>query len=111
MASPYAEWLRAQWLSEGEKPTKYFCSLEKSNYIGKTIKHIQLDSGKIITDQKDILLEVRNFYDTLFLARNETKNIDLELILDDNVKKLIDTESSLLEGELELQEVNCALKT
>ena len=31
---------RAQWLSEGQKPTKYFCSLEKSNYIEKTIKRI-----------------------------------------------------------------------
>ena len=29
---------RAQWLSEGEKPSKYFCSLEKFFYTEKTIK-------------------------------------------------------------------------
>ena len=37
---------RAQWLNEGEKPSKYFCSLEKYNYVEKTIKCIQIDSGK-----------------------------------------------------------------
>ena len=26
---------RAQWLNDGEKPSKYFCSLEKYNYIEK----------------------------------------------------------------------------
>ena len=34
---------RVQWLIQGEKPTKYFCSLEKNNYIEKTIKCIQDD--------------------------------------------------------------------
>ena len=29
---------RAQWLSEGEKPSKYFCSLEKHYYTEKTVK-------------------------------------------------------------------------
>ena len=27
---------RAQWLNEGERPSKYFCSLEKYNYTEKT---------------------------------------------------------------------------
>ena len=33
---------RAQWLNKGEKPSKYFCSLERNDYIEKTIKCIQL---------------------------------------------------------------------
>ena len=101
---------RAQWLSDGEKPTKYFFSLEKSNYTEKTIKCIELDSGEHITDQKEILNEVRKFYSILFSSQNETSNIDLESILDGSVRKLTDTESYSLEGELELQEVSLALK-
>ena len=101
---------RAQWLSEGEKPTKYFCSLEKFNYIDKTIKCIKLNCGKTITDQEHILKEVRNFYAKLFSAQKDTNSFDLELLLDHNVRKLQDVESAKLEGELELNEVNSALK-
>ena len=43
---------RPQWLIEGEKP-KYFCSLEKYNYVENTIKCIQIDSGqKYLTKKK-----------------------------------------------------------
>ena len=31
---------RAQWLSEGEKPSKYFCSLEKFYYTKKQLKEL-----------------------------------------------------------------------
>ena len=30
---------RARWLYSGEKPSKYFCSLEHKNFINKTIKN------------------------------------------------------------------------
>ena len=29
---------RARWIEEGEKSTKYFCNLEKSNFSNNTIK-------------------------------------------------------------------------
>lgn len=32
---------KARWVEEGEKPTRYFCSLENRNYINKTIKKIR----------------------------------------------------------------------
>ena len=57
---------RTQWLNEGEKPSKFFCSLEKYNYTEKTIKSIQLQDGQRITDQKKILEEIKNFYSSLF---------------------------------------------
>ena len=47
--------LRVQWFKEGEKPSKYFCVLEHSNYLEKTMKHIQKPSGEVITNQKEIL--------------------------------------------------------
>ena len=46
---------RAKWVEEGEKPTKYFCNMESRNYYSKLISKIELNSGTVITDQKDIL--------------------------------------------------------
>ena len=41
---------RLQWLNEGERPSKYFCSLENRNYIDKTIKKVQLpdEGGSVV---------------------------------------------------------------
>ena len=102
---------RAQWLNEGEKPSKYFCSLEKYNYVEKTIKHIQIDSGKKISDQKEILKEIQHFYAKLFSTQNtEAKGIDLESILKSSqFRRLTDLESAKLEGELKLDELSKAL--
>ena len=57
---------RTQWRNEGEKPSKFFCSLKKYNYTEKTIKSIQLQDGQSITDQKKILEQIKNFYSSLF---------------------------------------------
>ena len=45
----------ARWIEDGEKATKYFCNLEKRNYINKTVTHIITDNGNEITEQKEIL--------------------------------------------------------
>ena len=57
---------RVQYLSESEKPTKFFCQLEKNNYQTKTIKRIQLNDGTLIHDQETILQTVANYYANLF---------------------------------------------
>ena len=54
---------RAQWLNEGEKP---FCSLEKNNYIEKTINCSQLNNFKKITEQREIMKNIQAFYYSLF---------------------------------------------
>ena len=67
---------RTEWLQEGEKPSKYFCSLENRQYTEKTIKSIRLDDGSTITDQNKILKEVKSFYETLF--NNYDHNLEIE---------------------------------
>ena len=57
---------RVQWLHEGERPTKYFCSLEQHNYLNKTIKKVKKKDNTLITDQGQILLELKNFYSQLY---------------------------------------------
>ena len=43
---------RMQWLTEAEKPTSYFCKLENTNFVNKTIKKLNLTNDSIITEQK-----------------------------------------------------------
>ena len=104
---------RAQWLSEGEKPSKYFCSLEKHYYTEKTVKKIVTEEGKILTDQTKILDELKGFYKNLFCSR-DAKNSDYctkDLDTLTGLTKLTDNESSLLEGYLTIEEITKALKS
>ena len=51
---------------EGEKCTKYFFNLERYNAIQKTITCLRGSKGGLVTDQKDILEECRQFYMNLY---------------------------------------------
>ena len=55
---------RIDWLQLGEKPTKFFCSLERKNYIQKTIRKVETVNGQIIA-QAEILKEIETFYSNL----------------------------------------------
>ena len=43
---------QVQWLTDCENPSKYFCSLKKTNYIEKTVKKIVKEDDKIVTDHQ-----------------------------------------------------------
>ena len=59
---------RANWIEHGEKPSKYFCSLEKRNYINKNVIKIVDNAGNIHTDQKIILNQISFFIKIFTLA-------------------------------------------
>ena len=104
---------RAQWLHNGEKPSKLFCALESFNYTEKTVKRIKTPN-KCIVDQKEILNELKCFYEKLF--RNQTKmsnDIDLNAIVGEknDTSTLSHEESLLLEGPLEIHELGIALNS
>ena len=52
---------RAQYIDQDEKPSKYFCALEKHNYVSKIICNLELEHGSNITDQEEILKETKFF--------------------------------------------------
>ena len=68
---------KAQWISQGEKATRYFCNLEKRNFLNKTVGFLDRGNGNIISDQKNILMEVHNFYKSLY-SHNPVQDLDLE---------------------------------
>jgi hypothetical protein len=99
---------RAQWLTEGEKVTRYFCHLENRNYINKSMNFIEKD-GEILDDQKLILQEVNNFYKDLYSHR-EVEAVDLDQTIP-NATRLTLEESKELEGLITMKEITSALKT
>ena len=73
---------RAQGLMKGEKPSSFFCNLERRNFVEKTIKKLQDKEGHYITAQGDILKETEKFYTKLFQNKdNDLVDIHLDKLL------------------------------
>ena len=103
---------RANWVENGEKNTRYFINLEKINQRQKTITKLQTDSGNIITNNKDILLAEKKYFENIYSSRN-LPSIDLQqkLPLLSELPKLTDDSKKNIEGLISLQECLDALKT
>lgn len=106
---------RMQWIEEGEKPSSYFCGLESRNFTSKIIPKIEKENGEIVTNQYEILNEVKCFYEKLYQNRDEVhegcKFNDIKKGLKgSNHKKLSLEESDELEGHISLEEAGKVLK-
>ena len=64
---------RVRWISDGEKETKYFCNLEKRNFVSKCMNSLIKDKGSTINVQSELLQETMNFYKTLYTKTTEEK--------------------------------------
>ena len=99
---------KARWISEGEKPTRYFCNLENRNFMDKSLLVLEKDNGEIITNQKEILAEVHKFYSNLY-SSNDVEDIDLKQDLP-NVPILTDEDRLITEGPITYEEAVKALR-
>ena len=99
-------------MEHGEKPSKYFCSPEKRNYVTKALTMLIDNKNNVLETQKQIEKEVVDFYKTLYTSRDdELINVDLNGELHNcTVAKLTDNVSELLEGKLTYNEVTNVLK-
>ena len=75
---------RAKWQVEGEKPSKFFCNLEKFNALQKYIPELKIKNAKneeiIIKEQKDIDKELYKFYQNLY--RSQESSIDSSVTIE-----------------------------
>ena len=103
---------RAKIIEEDEKPTTFFCNLEKYNYTSKIVPKLETDDGKIITDQHEILNETKKFYENLYASKiSQLIDIDLhELFKNNDIKKLNKDESNSIEGPITYHEAALILK-
>ena len=102
----------AKIIEDDEKPSKYFCNLEKNTYSSKIIPKIEKEDGTFIKDQVTILEETKLFYQTLYSSRDsELLDFNLETELSGyTVPKLNIDESSNIEGLLAYQQATISLK-
>ena len=103
---------RAKIIEDDEKPTNFFCNLEKYNYTSKVVSKLETNDGKIITDQFDILNETKRFYEDLYASKDsQLKDIDLfKLFRNTDIKRLNKDESDSLEGPITYREASLILK-
>ena len=110
---------RVQWHIEGEKPSKFFCNLEKYNALQKYIPQlfVKHTSGEeiLVNDQNNVEQEIYNFYRKLYKSQESLQNIStIEDFLGPghNVKypKLTNSQANKLEGELLIEEATKYIK-
>ena len=109
---------KLKWHIEGEKPSKFFCSLEKHNGIQKYIPKLKVNDpqgiSKILTNQLEIEQEIFNFYQKLYTSQeNQIKCLTIEGFLDQDFKyhpQLNEYQRNSLEGLLTLEEITKYIK-
>ena len=99
---------RFQWIDKGEKPSKYFCNLEKRNFVSKQMTCLEKSNGDVVFDDKDIVNEAKQFYEDLY-SRKNVDDISLHDVMYNPVK-LNDNEKESIEGHISYQEALSALR-
>ena len=104
---------KARWHLEGERNSKYFCQLEKQNFIEKTIPKLIKENGEIVTNQEDILNEQKDFYKKLYSSKETVQDADTENIFfpkEKLIRTLTVDESQDIEKNITLKECFNVLK-
>ena len=103
---------KARWIEHGEKPTKYFCNLEKRNYINKTVTKLIDNNGRELKNQADILNEIKHFYDELYTSRDHVlEDVDLHNLLHDyEIPILSNEDRNMLDKDITKSDVLESLK-
>ena len=99
---------KADYIEGGEKNTKYFANLEKKRSDAKTL-HKLVKNDKEFKKQKDILEEVKSFYENMYTEKNG--DIEKMKTMSKNIKvKLNEEEKISIEGNITEYECACALR-
>ena len=79
---------RGRWIEEGERPTRYFCGLEKRQYLRKYMGCLEVE-GKMVSEQEDIMLFLKKHYESIFQSRDRGKTLtDFRYLLGNEFPKL-----------------------
>ena len=94
------------WAMLSEKPTKYFLNLEKSKQKRKTILQLENDKDERISDQKQVLKEIRDFYEKLYCSKNM---VDIRYTDNLQIPKISKEDKISLGSEITIDEISQAL--
>ena len=98
---------KAQWIEEGEKPTKYFFNLEKQTQPKNAINELEINNRTHKTNM-EILEGARDFYQQLYTA--EQTDLDDQIWLTDQLtNQLDDISREQCEGPITTKETTKAV--
>ena len=101
---------RIRWYEQGEKNTSYFFRLEKRNYTEKRITNLIDDGGIALNQPAEIMKELHRFYTGLY-TDSQTYNSNWAESLNMTChQKLIEDESSMIEGQITYEEMAKTVK-
>ena len=104
---------KMRWLEHVERPTKYFFNMELRNYNKKTITELTMAGGTAISNDDDILEEMRGFHENLYKTELGEDSTSLFQGFTENLRtklpKLSGDQKDLIEGKLTLEECRRAM--
>ena len=92
-----------------EEPTKYFYDLLKIRRNQVTMDSLTGDDGTVITDQKEMMNEAKQFYERLFTKEEDLSIEDQNFFLDKITKTLTPQQRADLDRVISLEELRIAL--
>lgn len=101
--------VRAGFMEEGEKTSRYFYSLDKRRQADQTIKTLTKDNLDTISSTRDILFETHAFYKSLYTADNIDPQVQ-RTFFDTPIPRLPDTDQQSYEDLLSDSELESTLK-
>ena len=99
------------WLEQGEKPTKYFFNLEKTNYEKKLIREVKLENAEVTSDSMRIEKELEKYFTNMYASKtNDTTGLregnSFESFVEGlEIPKLDKEDNESLEQELTVEEL------
>ena len=100
---------RGRWIEEGERPTKYFCGLEKRQYTKKYISSLEIN-GIQQNDQVAIMNYLKHFFEDVYQVKVRSRRLqDIKHLLGQNFPKLSSEENSEMEGLISFEEASSAM--
>ena len=100
---------KCNWYELGEKSNKYFLNLEKKNAKTSIISKLFIENA-IIANQKDIMLNIENFYKNQFQNKNENTQSDCDFFLRDlDLPSLSEADKIFLDKDVTEEELFLSL--
>ena len=101
---------REKWIELGEKNNSYFLGLEKQRQIKKSINKLTSGDGNILTDQGELLTNIKNYYENLYSSSYPDKILSDQYIFNTNLDpKIGEIDKSNCDGEITLDECTNAI--
>lgn len=103
---------KCRWIENGERPTKYFFNLEKSNYNKKTISELWLHDDSTTRNETVIVEQIENYYRNLYTSDLTFSETAYDTFIDNvDSPKLSEDVQEILEGPLTYEECEKILET